>query len=410
MSAGSSGAENGRGESRPAIAVDAMGGDHAPGEIVRGAVNAVREHPDLIVHLVGREDEVRAALAEAGYPGDANASEGTIRVVAAKDVVGMGESPVTALRQKKDSSILRALKLVRSGDASAFVSAGNTGACVAASTLALRTLPEVKKAGIAVAFYVGSQPVVLLDAGANVEARPDHLLQYGVMGSLYASEILGIENPRVGLLNVGEEDAKGHRLAKETNELFQASTLNFYGNVEGREMYRGVCDVVVCDGFTGNVVLKVSEGIAEQLLRMFKDGLKDLFGELAGMATSPDGGSGESAHPLLETGRGLIKKTLLGMQERLDYAEFGGAPLLGLNGSVIIAHGRSDARAISNAIRAARRMTAVDIGGRIVENVRVVENIREMESDSGSTEREEEPDSERAASAGRGGNLGGRRE
>jgi glycerol-3-phosphate acyltransferase PlsX len=328
-----------------------MGGDHAPREVVRGAVLAAQEMHDVDLHLVGVEDDVRRELEGAGWAGD------SIQLVPAADVIGMGESPVEALRKKRDSSIARALALVRSGRASSFVSAGNTGACVAAATLCLRALPEVKKAGIAVAFHVGAKPVVLLDAGANVEARPEHLFQYGVMAALYATEILGVENPRVGLLNIGEEGAKGNRLAKETHDLFRRSGLNFYGNIEGVEVFQGRCDVVICDGFTGNIVLKVSEGIAERLVGMFQQALQDAFvGALDGVAA-----------------RGVrerIDSAMASLQERLDYAEFGGAPLLGVNGTVIIAHGRSHARAVFNAIRVAKRMADVDINGRIVENIR----------------------------------------
>jgi glycerol-3-phosphate acyltransferase PlsX len=355
-----------------------MGGDHAPREVVKGAVLAAKELPDLDLHLVGLEDAIRAELAEC----DASDAD-RIHVVPATEVVGMGESPVVALRQKKDSSIARALKLVRDGEAQAFVSAGNTGACVAAATLLLRTLPAVKKAGIAVAFTVGTKPVVLLDAGANVEARPDHLFQYGVMASLYVSEILGIQNPRIGLLNVGGEGAKGNRLVKETHDLFQSSDLNFHGNVEGVEIFRGVCDVVVCDGFTGNIVLKVSEGIAERLFGLFKESAEQLLAEFSdafgsassGRSASPDdGGGGELRRPsgLGQMARDGVKRAFGKIKERLDYAEFGGAPLLGLRGNVIVAHGRSDSRAILNAIRVAKRMTDVDITRRIVEDIRKV--------------------------------------
>ncbi len=364
---------------RAAVAVDAMGGDHAPREVVRGAVSAAQEIPDLELRLVGREEEIRSELAR--Y--DDGSALQRIRVVPASEVVGMGESPVVALRQKRDSSIARALKLVRDGEAAAFVSAGNTGACVAAATLLLRTLPAVKKAGIAVAFTVGTKPVVLLDAGANVEARPDHLFQYGVMASLYVSEVLGIENPRIGLLNVGEEGAKGNRLVKETHELFQKSDLNFHGNVEGVEIFRGVCDVVVCDGFTGNIVLKVSEGVAERLFGLFKESAEELLVELSGAVGAsstiggPQGGDSEGGDSRRPTGLGQmardgVRRAFGKIKEHLDYAEFGGAPLLGLRGSVIIAHGRSDSRAVFNAIRAAKRMAEVDISDRIVKNIRAV--------------------------------------
>ena len=339
------------------IAVDAMGGDRAPAEVVRGAIRAVEEMEGLRLELVGSESDIHSEFEAAGFKGE------SITVVPASEVVGMGEGPVEAVRNKKDSSIVVGLKRVRDGEASAFVSAGNTGACVAAASLLLRTLPEARKAGIAVELKVGEKPLILMDVGANVEARPEHLAQYGVMASLYASRIHGVENPSVGLLNIGEEGAKGNRLAKQTHDLFASSGLNFQGNVEAGELFRGRCDVAVCDGFTGNIVLKMAEGLAERLFRIFKEGAEEVISGAARISGSADG----ALAPELEK---LVQSSLADLGSKIDYAESGGAPLLGVDGTVIISHGRSGAKAISNAIRTANKMAEVDINGLIVQNLR----------------------------------------
>ncbi|MBI4605286.1 MAG: phosphate acyltransferase PlsX, partial [Planctomycetes bacterium] len=251
------------------IAIDAMGGDHAPRQVVLGTIQSARSHPHVRHILVGREAEVRAELEAAGWRssvGDGRIDDGRIDVVPAEHVIGMGDSPVESLRRKRGSSIEVAVRLVKTGEAAAMVSAGNTGACVAAATILLGLLPEVRRAGIAVAFHAGASPVVVIDVGANVSSKPEHLIQYGIMANLYARSVLSVENPRIGLLNIGEEDEKGNPLAKTTHQLFSRTRLNFLGNVEGVEIFRGVCDVVVCDGFVGNIVLKVSEGLAERLV------------------------------------------------------------------------------------------------------------------------------------------------
>jgi glycerol-3-phosphate acyltransferase PlsX len=394
-----------------AIAIDAMGGDQAPREVVKGAILAARHLPEVPLLLVGKEEQVRAELDLAHWKGE------SLRVIPAEHVIEMGDSPVEALRRKRGSSIEEAVRLVREGQASAVVSAGNTGACVAASTILLGHLPRVKRAGIAVAFYAGHRPVVVIDVGANVAAKPEHLMQYGIMASLYAREILGVDNPRVGLLNVGEEDEKGNRLAKETYGLFQRTSLNFVGNIEGVEIFQGACDVVVCDGFTGNIVLKVSEGLAERLVALFKTVLERSVAEVAGemgvggemglpeeagftaeagfaeeggfakgkgaslKSAGRAGGSGGKAvveSELLGLGKleNLLRRSLGALHERLDYAEYGGAPLLGAKGVVIIAHGRSDSKAIFNAIRAAKRMSELDINRHISEELRAFSEQR----------------------------------
>jgi glycerol-3-phosphate acyltransferase PlsX len=339
------------------IAIDAMGGDHAPREVVRGAVEAARLQPEARLILVGRETAVREELNAAGW---SKAVLPNIELLHAENVIEMGDSPVDALRRKKGSSIEIGMKLVKSGDAVAMVSAGNTGACVAAATIRLGLLPEVRRAGIAVTFRAGDRPVVVIDMGANVSSKPEHLIQYGIMANLYARSVLNIETPRVGLLNIGEEDEKGNPLAKTTHGLFQKTRLNFLGNVEGNELFRGVVDVVVCDGFVGNIVLKVSEGLAERLMELFKSTLDQ----------SLLGSGGADGSSLLGDVAKKLRGTFSTLRERLDYSEYGGAPLLGVNGVMIIAHGRSDSRAITNAIRVAGRMAEMDVNRHITEEIR----------------------------------------
>jgi glycerol-3-phosphate acyltransferase PlsX len=346
------------------IAVDAMGGDHAPREVVQGAVEAARADRDLRLLLVGREREVRAEL----EPLDAGGLN--IEVVHAEHVIDMRDSPVEALRKKKGSSIEVAALRVRSGDAVAMVSAGNTGACVAAATLRLGLLPEVKRAGIAVTFHAGDRPLVVIDVGANVASRPEHLIQYAIMASHYARSVLRVENPTVGLLNVGEENEKGNALARTTHALFKKTRLNFLGNVEGVEIFRGICDVVVCDGFVGNIVLKVAEGLAERLADLFRKALEArIEGVSRKLAEKARAGHSGGSELIQGVGNELVG-AISGLRERLDYSEQGGAPLLGVNGVVTIAHGRSDARAIANAIRAAKRMAETDIQRNITEEIR----------------------------------------
>ena len=348
------------------VAVDAMGGDRAPSEVVRGSIKAARAHPEsLRLLLVGKPDALEAELRSLGWDGD------NLDIVPAHEVIEMGDSPVVALRKKKGSSIEISVNLVRDGRADAVVSAGNTGACVAAGTLRLGLLPEVRRAGIAVVFTPGPQPVVVIDVGANINAKPDQLLQYGIMASLYARKIIGVESPRVGLLNIGEEVEKGTSFAKATHALFARSALNYAGNVEGVDIFRGGCDVAVCEGFMGNVVLKVSEGLAECLLSLFKESAAGVVREL--MSSQGDGVSEQAVakteHALANALRGLLGK--------VDYSEFGGAPLLGVNGVVIIAHGRSDAKAIASAIHVSQRMAEADLNRHITEEIRAFSGQKE---------------------------------
>jgi glycerol-3-phosphate acyltransferase PlsX len=301
------------------IAVDAMGGDFAPRLVVDGAIAATR-NPDLGVALVGRADLVEAEVARHG-----DADRTRVRIVDAPDVVTMEESPSAALQRKSGASIRVAADMVATGDAAALFSAGHTGATVMAAHAAFGMLPGVDRPALAATIPRPQRPAILLDVGASVECRPPHLVQFAVMGGVYARVAFGIEAPRVGLLSIGEEATKGNELTREAHRLLKASTLSFIGNVEARDVYSGKADVIVCDGFTGNVALKVSEGLVEVLA----DFLTDDF------------------------------------RRRVDYSEYGGAPLLGVAGVTIVGHGRSSAKAVQNAVALAHRFAAA----RFIERV-----------------------------------------
>src|SRR5882762_4980291 len=294
-----------------------MGGDHGPAVVVEGAADAVREFGASVI-LVGNRDAIEREVErlKVGHLG--------LEIRHASQVVGMAESPSQALRRKRDSSLSIAAELVRDGHASAFISAGNTGAAMAIAMFVIGVLRGIDRPAIA---------TVLPDVGANVAPKPWHLFQYALMGHVYAHDILGVENPRVGLLSVGEEEGKGNDLTRETYEQLKESSLNFVGNVEGRDIYNGACDVVVTDGFTGNVALKISESLAEMLGAMIKEELtRDLRSKIGAALSTP---------------------AITRFRKRVDYTEFGGAPLLGIDGEAIICHGRSPAKAIKNAVRVA---------------------------------------------------------
>ena len=310
------------------IAVDAMGGDHGPSVVVEGAVAAVRELGAAII-LVGDSATIEQELRRLG----ANDAAGGIEVRHASQFVGMGETPSHALRRKRDSSLRIAAELVRDGKASAFVSAGNTGAALAISMFVIGVLRGIDRPAIAAVLPSLRGFSVLLDVGANIDPKPWHLFQFAVMGHVYARDILGLPSPRVGLLSVGEEEGKGNELTKEAYEQLKESSINFIGNVEGRDIYNGRCDVVVTDGFTGNVALKISESLAEMLSVMIKEELsRDVRSKVAAALALP--------------AFGRFKK-------RVDYTEMGGAPLLGIDGAAIICHGSSPSKAIKNAVRVA---------------------------------------------------------
>lgn len=324
------------------IAVDAMGGDHAPGEIVRGAIEGLELAEDAGLVLVGREDVVRAELEK--YDGWRD----RVEIVHTSEVIEMDESPIDGVRRKKDSSLVRMAKLAAAGKIQACISAGNTGACAGACQLKMKKLPGVHRAGIAVVIPSFHGPLVVCDVGANIAPRSEHLYQYGIMAGVYSREILGTETPRVGILSIGEENIKGTELVKAAAELLKADPqVNFVGNVEGRDLFRGVVDVIVSDGFVGNVVLKMVEGLAEGLL-------KTIGRELA-----------EDAPELVERFRPVVER----IWARHDYSEHGGAPLLGVNGVCIICHGSSDHRAIRNAVRVAARYVRQDLNATIANGI-----------------------------------------
>jgi glycerol-3-phosphate acyltransferase PlsX len=324
------------------IAVDAMGGDHAPREVVRGAIRASREY-GLSLVLVGQEDRVRAEL-RAADPAGAD-----IEVAHASEIVEMCEVPVLALRKKRDSSIREGLSLVRDGKAASFVSAGNSGAVMAGGLLILKKIRGVDRPAITATIPTPHGPVVLIDAGANVDCKPAHLLQFGYMGEAYARKILGIPRPRVGVVSIGEEEMKGTDLTRDTGELFRRTGLRFVGNVEGRDFFAGKADVFVCDGFVGNVALKTMEGMAQALGQFLKN-------EIA-------------RSPMAKVGALLAGGAIRGVKNKLDYEEYGGAPLLGVRGGIVICHGSSGERAIKNGIRAAGSLARFEVDEEIARSI-----------------------------------------
>ncbi len=328
------------------IAVDAMGGDFAPAAVVEGTILALRKYQDIQeLFLVGDESGVRAECQRFGK------LDPRITFIHASQIVKMSDSAMDGVRRKKDSSVSRAVELVKEGRAQAIVSAGHTGAAVAATTIKLRMLEGIERPGIATVMPTEHNLFVVIDAGANIDAKPIHLLQYGIMGSLYSKHVLGYENPRVGLMSIGEEDVKGNDLTKETFKLLERSTLNFVGNVEGHDTFEGKVEVIVCDGFVGNVVLKTAESLASALFRW-------LQGEL-------------TQTPIRKAGGLLAKNAFRNIRRRTDYAEYGGAPLLGINGICIIGHGASSPKAVCNAIRVARESIANQLTHHIVEQIRI---------------------------------------
>jgi glycerol-3-phosphate acyltransferase PlsX len=332
------------------IVVDVMGGDHGCGVVVAGAKLALDSLPQIAeLFLVGDQPQIQAALRACG--GD----QSRIQIVHASEVLTMDDKPVVALRKKKDCSIARAVDLLKEGRAEAVISPGNTGGVVAASTIKLRPLPGIDRPGIAPAIPAPDNEFVLIDAGASVECRPLHLVHFAIMGSVYSQEILGYRRPRVGLLNVGTEDVKGNELTQETFKLCKRIDLNFIGNVEGHDLFANHVDVVICDGFVGNVVLKTCESLATNMFDWLKRELKRTAVRKAGAY--------------------LAKEAFRVIKRRLDPDAHGGAPLLGLNGNVMIAHGSAREKAISNAIRLAAEATQHQINRRIVEKVAAANEI-----------------------------------
>jgi len=329
------------------IAVDAMGGDEAPRNVVDGALAAVRHFADLGVLLVGRIDAIQAEIDQ--YSRYASVDRERLRAVHAPDVVSMDESPSAALRRKSGASIRVAADAVASGEASALFSAGHTGATVLAAHAAFGMLSGVDRPALAAVIPTRGRPALLLDVGASVECRPPHLLQFAVMGSMFARVVYDITSPRIGLLSIGHEETKGNELTREAHQLLKSAPVNFIGNVEASRIYSGDADVIVCDGFTGNVALKISEGLVEVVENLLSD-------ELSSTIT-------------MRVGSLLTRRALRHFRMRVDYSEYGGAPLLGVAGVTIVGHGRSSAKAVRNAIAMAYRFAATRFIERVEQDI-----------------------------------------
>ena len=327
------------------IALDAMGGDFGPPNLVGGAKMALEEYRQIQkLFLVGDTSQIEAELKNQGC------SDRRVEIVHATQVVDMSDKAWSAVRRKKDSSISRAVDLVKHGQADAVVSAGHTGAAVAACTIKLRTLPGIDRPGIAAVLPTETNVFVLIDAGANIDATAEHLLHYAIMGSVYSKHVLHYTNPAVGLISLGEEDVKGTELTKETFHMLKDSDLNFIGNIEGRHLFEDPVEVVVCDGFVGNVILKTCESIAVAIFKWLKHELVRT--------------------PIRKAGAFLARDAFLEIKNKTNYEEYGGSPLLGVNGICIIAHGASTPLAIKNALRVAAESIEQQLNPHIIEEIR----------------------------------------
>lgn len=326
------------------VAVDAMGGDNAPSAVVAGCIEAIRIEKSIKVFLVGKEAVIKAELSNYSY----NSQQ--IEVVHADEVIDNNESPVMAIRRKKDASIVVGLKMVKEGNADAFVSAGSTGAVLAGGTIIVGRIKGIERPALASLIPNEQGFTLLLDCGANVDCKPSQLAQFAKMGSIYYENFLNTPSPKVGIVNIGAEEEKGDTLTKEAHALLkQDTTINFIGNVEARDIPKGVAHVIVADGFVGNVILKYTEGLAESLFGMVKNAI---------MSTTKS-----------KIGGVLIKGSLKEMKKSLDYTEYGGAPLLGLNGLVVKTHGSSDAKAIKNTILQCSKFYHQKINEKIIQNI-----------------------------------------
>ncbi len=350
------------------VAIDAMGGDRGPAAVVDGAAAFLESDDTTEVYLVGRAEEIEPILKAKGLAGHAR-----LQIHHASQVIEMGEK-LASLRRKTDASILRAVELVRDGEAQAVVAIGNTMAAVAGATLKLRTVEGVHRPGIAVPLPSKAGQTLVVDMGANTMPRAEHLVDYAVMASVYAHELFGVEDPRVGLLNVGEELGKGNPMLREAYELLEKAPIRFAGNAEGSDIYRGTFDVVVCDGFVGNAVLKASEAVAELFLHFLREELDRSIRRKIGALMS--------------------KPAFYALRRRTDYAEVGGALLLGVKGIVIIGHGKSDARAVQNAIRVARDAAQRKVNEKIRSRLQSLSDTpgssRNKDSGQGQGDREDE--------------------
>lgn len=331
------------------VAVDAMGGDHAPVEVVKGVVDAVRENDHVKVYLTGQEDVVRAELSKYTYP------EQQIEIVHATEVIETAEPPVMAIRRKKDSSIVKAMNLVKDGTCDAFVSAGSSGAILVGGQVIVGRIKGVERPPLAPLIPTENGCALLIDCGANVDARPSHLVQFAKMGSVYMEHVMGIENPRVAIVNIGAEEEKGNALVKETYPLLKnCPDIHFTGSIEARDIPAGAADVIVCEAFVGNVILKMYEGVGSSMLKKVKQGMMtDLRSKLGALLVKP-----------------ALKKTL----KAFDTEQYGGAPLLGLKGLVVKTHGSSKAVEIKNSILQCITFSEQNINQKIKEKITMEEN------------------------------------
>jgi phosphate acyltransferase len=334
--------------STPKIAVDAMGGDFAPGSVVKGAVLASTAH-GIRVALVGHEEKIREELEKSG------GSPHHIEIHHAPEVIEMGEEAFHLIRKKRHASLRVAFEMVRDNEAHALVSAGNSGAVVYGALFILKRLKYIDRPGIGIIMPSLSGKVMVIDAGANTICKPQNLVQFAIMGSSYCRHVLGLGHPKVGVLSNGEEETKGTELTRLANELLKKSSLNYIGYVEGRDVFNGKVDVVVCDGFVGNVLLKVSEGVSESLVAALKEEI--------------------GKRSLSKLGYLLAKKSFVNFKKRFDYSEYGGAPLLGVNKPVILGHGTSNANAIMNAVRMAHNLVLKNITHTLTEELRESEDL-----------------------------------
>ena len=325
------------------IVLDAMGGDHGPAVTVKGAVSAVNEYGVHMV-LTGDEVKLKAELSKYNYPTD------SIEITHCTESIENDDKPVAAIRKKKDSSMVVALNLVKDGKADAVISAGNTGALLAGGLFVLGRIPGIDRPALAPVFPTSKGVSVLIDGGANADCKPRNFLEFGLMGSIYAEKALQIEKPRVCLVNIGIEEGKGNDITKEAYQTCKKAPYNFIGNVEARDIPDGYADVIVCDGFTGNVILKLTEGVAGVIFKILKEEL--------------------TKNPIRKIGALILKSGLSGFKKRFDYTEYGGAPFLGVQGILIKAHGSSDANAIKNAIRQARILIENRVIPEIVDEIK----------------------------------------
>ena len=325
------------------IAIDAMGGDNAPKALVEGCIDAANEY-EIEIYLVGMKNEIEKFI------DGVKPKKGTIHIVHAGEVITNEDTPVQGIKQKKDSSMVVGLKMVKDEQCHAFLSAGNTGAFLAGALLKVGRIKGIDRPALAPLLPTAKGGCMLIDAGANVDCKPKNLLQFAIMGSIYMEKVAGVLSPRVGLLSVGTEETKGNELTKQSYELLKNSNLNFVGNIEARDISAGICDVCVCDGFVGNVVLKNTEGLASTIMSLLKE-------EFMKSTVSKFGAI-------------LLKNSFKSFKKRFDYKEYGGAPFLGINGIMIKAHGSSDRRAIMNAIRQAKLLYDNNCIDRIVMDLK----------------------------------------